>query len=184
MQSCQSRTYEIPFAPVSHNQAYSTRVMRRGGKNVPIRYMQTNYKAFKALVKEYLAEIDESYGGPLPFEPPLAVCFLFLMEKSSFFYKKGTVKRRDVTDFFKLVEDACSEHWGIDDCHNYLVLGHKRWVEDGQLPEFVEDAYDNPPHKSLVAIIKIKVQPIPKDFGKWDGNIVPEVPFNVSTTPV
>jgi len=168
------RIYNIPFAPASHNQAYSTRVMRKGKKTVPIRYMQPAYKAFKAKIKEYLEKTDAECGGPLSFEPPYAVCFLFLMERSSFYFKNGNVRKRDVTDFFKLVEDACAEHWGVDDCQNFMVVGHKRWVPDGELDTFVEDAYKSPPHKNLKGIIKIVVTPVPEEFGEWDGQLVPD----------
>ncbi|MHA2066331.1 MAG: hypothetical protein ACXABY_18325 [Candidatus Thorarchaeota archaeon] len=166
------RVYTIPFAPVSHNQAYSTRVMRKGKKSYPMRYMQPAYKAFKAKIKEHLVETDAECGGPLPFEPPFALNFLFLLERSSFFFKNGNVRRCDVSDFIKLAEDACSEHWEVDDCHNFLLVAHKRWVDE--LPEFVEDAYKSPPHKTLRAIIKIVVTTIPESFAEWDGQVVPD----------
>jgi Holliday junction resolvase RusA-like endonuclease len=101
------KEYLIPFAPCSLNQAYSTRV---GKGRRPFRYMQPAYKAYKAAIKEHIEE-----QGPLGFEPPFAICFLFLMERASFFFKNGNLRRRDVSDYFKLVEDACSEHWGVDD---------------------------------------------------------------------
>lgn len=163
------KTYTIPFAPVSLNQAYSTRVMRKGKRHIPMRYMQPAYKAFKATVKEHLEQ-----QGPLGFEPPFALCFLFLLEKSSFFFKNGNTRKCDVTDWFKLVEDACAEHWGVDDCHNLVVCGHKRWVEDGELEGFIEDAYKNPPHKNLRATIKILVTPLEENFAKWDGKMLPD----------
>jgi 5-methylcytosine-specific restriction endonuclease McrA len=167
--SSELKEYLIPFAPVSLNHAYSTRVMRKGKRPIPIRYLQPNYKAFKSAVVECLEE-----QGALPFDPPFAICFLFLMEHSSFFYKKGTLRKRDLTNFFKLLEDACSEHWGVDDKENLLIVGHKRWVPDGELNEFIEDAYKSPPHKDLRAIIKLVVTPLPKDFGKYDGKLVPD----------
>ena len=164
------KEYLIPFAPASLNQAYSVRIQRKGRRSIPIRYLQPCYKAFKATIKEHLEE-----QGELPFEPPFAICFLFLMEHSSFFYKKGTLKRRDITNYFKLLEDACAEHWGVDDKENFLIVGHKRWVPDGELTDFVEDAYKSPPHKDLKAIIRLVVSPLPKDFGKFDGKIVPDI---------
>ena len=163
------KTYTIPFAPVSLNQAYSTRVVKKGGKSIPIRYLQPAYKAFKATVKEHL-----ELQGPLGFEPPFSICFLFLMEKSSFYFKNGNTRKSDVTDFFKLVEDACAEHWGVDDSKNYLVVGHKRWVEDGKL-DFLEDAYKSPPHKTLRCTIKIVVSPLDENFAEWDGKLIPDI---------
>jgi len=58
-----------------------------------------------------------------------------------------------------------------------LVVGHKKWVPDGELPEFEEDAYKNPPHKDLRAVIKIIVRPLDEEDARWSGNIVPEIPF-------
>jgi hypothetical protein len=183
------RVYTICFAPCSHNQAYGTQIRRKGRKHFPVRYLQPDYRAFKEAVKFSLLETDACYGGPLPFKPPFALTFLFLMEHSSFFYKKGTWRRRDVSDFFKLVEDACSEHWGHDDKFNLVVTGQKRCVPDGTLTEFIPDAYKSPPHKDLVGIIKIVIRPLPEDFVWWDGNLIPELPkcsieeTNLSTTP-
>lgn len=170
-----SRTYLIPVAPVSLNQAYSTRIMRKGKKQVPIRYLQPGHRAFKEFVKTKLAEQDVANNYVPLNGQPLAVCFLFLFAKSSFYYKKGTTRRCDVSDFIKLVEDACSEHWKVDDAYNYLVVGHKRWVEDGELEGFIEGAYKDPPHKTLRATIKIVVSPLDENFGKWDGKLVPDV---------
>jgi len=165
-----SKTYEIPFAPVSLNQAYSTRIVKKGKKHIPIRYLQPAYRKFKDTIKEHLEK-----AGPLGFDPPFALCFLFLMEKSSFFFKNGNPRRRDVSDYFKLVEDACAEFWGVDDSRNYLVVGHKRWVEDGELEGFDDSAYKDPPHKTLRATIKIVISPLDENFGKWDGKLVPDV---------
>ena len=170
MTSKKRKTYHIPFAPVSLNQAYSTRVMRKGKKTVPIRYLQPAYRKFKDTVKEQLEQ-----QGPLGFEPPFAISFLFLMEKSSFFFKNGNTRKSDVSDYFKLVEDACAEHWEVDDCHNFIVVGHKRWVDDGELKDFVEDAYKSPPHKNLKATIQIVVAPLDETFAKWDGKLVPDL---------
>ena len=164
------KEYLIPFAPVSLNQAYSTRIVRKGRRHIPIRYMQPAYKEFKATIKEHLEE-----QGDLPFGPPFALCFLFLMERASFFFKNGNLRRRDVSDYFKLVEDACSEYWGVDDKENLIIVGHKRWVPDGELDEFIEDAYKAPPHKDLRAIIKLVVTSLPEDFGEYDGKLVPDI---------
>jgi Holliday junction resolvase RusA-like endonuclease len=169
------RIYIIPFSPVGVNHAYSTRIVRKGKSHIPIRYMQPNYKEFKAAVKFWLEKTDTLSGGRLPFGPPFSIHYLFLMEKSSFFYKKGTLKRRDVSNYFKLLEDACSEYWEVDDTHNLVVIGQKRWVPDGELKEFIEDAYKDPPHKDLRAIIKIGVQKLPETYGEWDGRIDPGV---------
>lgn len=161
------RIYTIPFAPVALNQAYSTRVVKKGRKHIPIRYLQPAYKAFKAAVKDQL----EKQGGSLPFDPPFCLHFIFVMEKSSCFFKNGNMRKRDVSNYFKLLEDACSEYWDVDDTHNLVVVGQKRWVEDGALEEFIEDAYDSPPHKTLRGIIKLCVQPLPETYGKWDGTM-------------
>lgn len=168
------RVYTLPFAPVALNQAYSTRVIKKGRKSIPIRYLQPAYKAFKATVKEYLEKTDEGHGGKITFSPPFNLYFLFLMEKSSWFFKNGNIRKRDVSNYFKLLEDACSEYWDVDDTHNITVKGDKRWVPDGELTEFVEDAYDSPPHKTLRAIIKLVVSPLPEDNCQWDGKL--EIP--------
>ncbi len=164
------KVYTIPFYPASLNQAYSTRIVKKGKRSIPIRYLQPAYKAFKAAVKEQLAQ-----QGPLGFEPPFAISFLFLMEKSSFYFKNGNTRKCDVSDYFKLVEDACAEHWGVDDCKNYVVVGHKRWVEDGELDNFIEEAYKDPPHKNRKGTITIVVAPLEENFSKWDGKLVPDI---------
>ena len=103
------------------------------------------------------------------------------MERSSFFFKNGNARRRDVTDYFKLVEDACAEFWGVDDCRNYIVVGHKRWVEDGTLQGFEEPDGYTPPHKTLVGTIKITISALDENFAEWDGKLVPDI--GVLTSP-
>lgn len=170
------RVYDIPFSPVSLNHAYGTQIRGKGRKRFPVRFLQPGYKAFKEAVKMALLEGDAMYGGPIPFKPPFAIYFLFLMERSSWYYKKGTWKRRDLTNHFKLLEDACSEHWGFDDKFNVVMVGQKRWVPDGSLKQFDDKAYHNPPHKDFKAVIRVVIRSLPEGFSRWDGHISPVMP--------
>ena len=147
------RTYDLPFAPLSHNQAYSQRRTRKG---FAIRFLRNEYRAFKEEVKKRLEQQDEKRGS-LPFDPPFDLHFIFTYESSSFFYKNGKPRRFDVSDCVKLLEDAFVSFTGVDDCHHFRLTAEKRWVPDGELSGFEEEPYNHPPTK-LIGTIRIEVR--------------------------
>lgn len=128
----------IPFAPVSVNDAYGIRSVATKSSSYAFKYLQPHYRKLKEVMTEVLASQDtgEDVG------PYLRVEYLFLYVSEEIFIQKGspnTIKaesgrliqdpdlyRKDVSNSFKLVEDALFDYFRKDDTRSIDVVGYKR----------------------------------------------------------
>lgn len=130
--------FSIPFAPVSVNDAYGIRSVSQEHHSYAFKYLKDHYKRLKEVMKEILASQDPGYD----LGPYIRAEYLFLYVSEEVFIpadEPHTIKnysgsliddpelyRKDVSNSFKLVEDALFEYLRKDDTRSIDVVGYKR----------------------------------------------------------
>jgi len=116
------RMYVIPADPIPYNNCYPT---SRSG----FRYLSGDAKALKMFITSCLEGYDRIlyHGSKFKLRTGAVLCFdlCCIYQPNNLHYKNGSVKRKDVSGFVKLVEDAVSEYLGIDDSINRKVIAEK-----------------------------------------------------------
>ena len=172
------REYLLPFAPLSVNNAYGARCIKAGSRYLPSRFLDSRYRHYKDVIKEriIITNLIEGDVPPLRF---VGMDFTFIFERSSFWEKTtGNVKKKDVSNLFKLLEDAFAEEMGLDDRNNLCVFGRKYCVDDGTLSVepvcFGKDkrGKDKKPPTTDRAIIQVVVTEMLEEDIPWLGNVL------------
>jgi len=109
---------KMPMPPTL-NKAYAT--FKRGGsvRRVPSKYL-TAYKA-KFLFWSMRNPDTRNIGG----ERILELKLKFYFQHQDLYTKKNEVKRLDVTNRIKIIEDQLAQHIGIDDRYFFKVTAEK-----------------------------------------------------------
>lgn len=108
--------------PLSLNSIYPT---SRSGH----RFLSDEGRVFKDTIMTALANYVienkfEDYQG-FKFHCSLEICFGF----SELYFKNGGIKRNDVSNYIKPIEDAIAEFFGYDDAYNFEVIARKYYSE-------------------------------------------------------
>ena len=120
------RFYFLPVDPISVNRAY----IRNFGRGRD-RRLSKEAESLKLSVKSNMEMQDETfYDGCKMFldkDEWLHCDYAFLLPKDKFYSDKKfeKVRKEDLTNFYKLVEDAMSEYTGIDDSKVVSMTGIK-----------------------------------------------------------
>lgn len=129
-----SRIYFFPLRPISVNDAYMR--ARWGGRD---RFLTNDARIFKEKIKELLELQDNHlYSSDklqLDNKTYLALNFYFYFKKDTLYMGKtitedSCLSANDVSNFFKLIEDAFSEYSKIDDRNNLIIRGTKALSSD------------------------------------------------------
>ena len=105
------------YEPISLNSAY---IPVGHGRFFP-RQTTTAYKeAFKDLNKD----------KEIPNFNTLSVSYIYLFPEADMFYKNGRLKRKDISNYIKILEDALMDILNNDDSYVLSLSGHKRISPD------------------------------------------------------
>lgn len=120
-----SRVYVLPINPISINDAYLRNFGRGHDRRLSVEASQ-----LKSQVKNSLQIQDsmfyESNKYELDSDKQWLHChYTFYLPKDNFFINGVKPRRRDVSNFFKLIEDAICEYIEIDDSHVVEIHGTK-----------------------------------------------------------
>ena len=109
--------------PVSVNSSYMPLGGRRWKKNEAA-------EVYKGTFMRAVGDADEECGGKIGWKM-LAVTYLYLMPRSVMFYKNGRLRKKDVSNYIKLLEDGLMLKCGNDDAYVTDLHGYKRlsWDE-------------------------------------------------------
>lgn len=130
-EDAETRHYIVPYEPISLNSMYST---NRGGH----RFLVNHARVYKEFIKECLEFGDYGKGGP-PIWDFYTVTMIFLFPAMvlkgrgpAVFFQNENLQPKDVTNYFKAVEDSLADYLGRDDRHNIDIHGYKRIALDGK----------------------------------------------------
>lgn len=113
--------YKIPCNPISVNEAY------RIGSGGSHKFLFPWMWEFKDFVLRKMKSQDSHRRKP---HGEGFVCsYLFVWQKDEFYFKNGTRKKLDVSNYFKLLEDAVFSYLGLDDGSVFDIHGYKRFVD-------------------------------------------------------
>jgi hypothetical protein len=147
------RYYAVPFAPLSHNNAYGT---ARNGK----RFIRAEYDEYKTNIKHVIRMIDRQQDQIKLYGDSYELVFAGVFTRDAMFFKKGSLKKIDPDGFIKLAQDATFEYLEVDDSTVLKVTSYK--VEMTPLP-FEEKRYSESPVWDLkggVLVIGIRTVPL------------------------
>lgn len=105
----------LPFCPPSVNSAYNVLYSFRRVELKP------ESKLFKSKVKTYVPTFKVNEGDKLDFTIEIA---------SSWYYKNGNMRKKDVHNMVKILVDAICEGLGIDDKHIWNIMAFKTDSKD------------------------------------------------------
>ena len=146
------RYYAVPFAPLSHNNAYGT---AKTGK----RYMRSEYEEYSKTITDYIRLVDHQLDELKLYGDAYEVVIAGIYRRDSFYYKKGTPKRIDPDGFIKLIQDAVFRYLEADDSTVLTVKSYK--VEMTPLP-FEEKRYsENPTWDLKGGVFCIGIRTVP-----------------------
>ena len=69
-------------------------------------------------------------GKSLEKDIPLSLSLIFYIPQRDLYFKNGKLKRKDVSNLFKTIEDIVSDYLGTDDSFHMDIHGYKRVSED------------------------------------------------------
>jgi hypothetical protein len=147
------RYYAVPFAPLSHNNAYGT---ARSGK----RFMRTEYEEYSKTITDYIRLVDHQTDDMKLYGDAYEIVIAGIYNRDAFFFKKGSVKKVDPDGFIKIIQDAVFRYLEADDSTVLKVTSYK--VEMTPLP-FDEKRYSESPVWDLkggVFCIGIRTVPV------------------------
>src|ERR1700680_3993326 len=93
------RYYAVPFAPLSHNNAYGT---ARSGK----RFMRTEYEEYSKTITDYIRLVDQQNEAFKLYGDAYEVIIVGIYRRDAFYFKKGSPKKIDPDGFIKIIQDA------------------------------------------------------------------------------
>lgn len=161
------------FIPPSLNHMYTiARKQTSGGSSSPFKRKTTPYitllshaRMFKELVTLQLNLARLALPEAWKY---FNVKYLMLFEQSEVFIpppkrksktpRKHDVVRMDVTNMFKLLEDAIYEYLETDDRYVFSVEGHKRTVPDSYFTKICEHSTDSDKFKNRRGITIVRIE--------------------------
>lgn len=118
-------TIELPYLPPTQNHAYSNHPM--GGRRLTEKARLFKKKVTNHVARKHVLELKQMEPNQ-PYE--LHVTFWLapqdLFNKSYPKKTKNRYKRVDTVNRAKLLEDALSDAFGLDDSHNFVIRLEKR----------------------------------------------------------
>ena len=98
-----ARIYTILMQPISLNNIYPT---GKGGK----RYLRKDVKQLKKMIQDALWALDMQQKKKPLVSPFYEVVLIVWMPHDRFFFKNGKVRKLDVSNMIKVIEDALFEY--------------------------------------------------------------------------
>jgi Holliday junction resolvase RusA-like endonuclease len=133
--------FKSPYFPPSSNNAYFTKLQRKGGKSIPIRVLTNEGRKYKREFKTWLAKEHPNllaFFGNKHGEFSILVVLYFKEVYNAGWPKtvKTRHKRLDASNRVKVLEDALAEACGHDDSQHMTISSMKSRADSGQEPYF------------------------------------------------
>jgi Holliday junction resolvase RusA-like endonuclease len=146
------RYYAIPFAPLSHNNAYGS---SKGGRRFKIK----EYDEYSSTITELIRMIDDQNDEIKLYGDAYEVMIAGIFRRDALFYNKGSLKKFDVDGFIKLIQDAVFEYLKCDDSTVLKVTSYK--VEMNHLPWEEKRFTENPTWGERGGVFSIGIRTVP-----------------------
>ncbi len=128
---------KLDSIPITINQAYKTIMLKKGSKKIPMRAATGDLKVYKAQVKNQMLFKRVNTSALIKFKDEKLVLHI-KVSTSDWITKAGTIRKNDVTNRIKTLEDAVFEALGIDDSQVWTCLVHKAEETQDQTHVFIE----------------------------------------------
>ena len=111
---------------VTTNHALAWRTMKRGPKAIPFSYRTDAYKEMAGAVGEQIGK----YRGALK-EEPYKASYIYRFPDTKYFFKNGNVRKVDLSNLHKPLEDCISEALDLDDKFAFALELRKEFQPEG-----------------------------------------------------